>query len=167
MHHQITGRDETVLAALLKPPVDEQEAVSRGPQMTDAPANVEEFNKIAALIFAQLYRAFPVSVDIDMGGIAKAMDVQGDVRHFKLASGRNFQEILIYTIEWLSREGYTRPAGLTLTEKGLSAMNRVPSGLKQSVGTALVQQGSSNLGGIGDLIGGIFGGITKSLSSGG
>ncbi len=34
-------------------------------------ANIQEFNTIAGLIFAQLYRAFPILVDIDRDSIAK------------------------------------------------------------------------------------------------
>ena len=50
-------------------------------------------------------------------------------------------------------------------------MNAVPSGLKESLGTELtkaVEQGSSSkidVNRIGDLIGGVFGGIIKSVGS--
>jgi hypothetical protein len=57
-----------------------------------------------------------------------------------------------------------------LTTKGLAATNAVPSGLKGSLGIELrkaVEEGSpSNLSRIGDLIGGFFGGFTKSIGSG-
>jgi hypothetical protein len=145
--------------------------------MSEAPSNIQEFNTIAGLIFAQLYRAFPVLVDIDRPGIATAMGVVGDdwSKH-KLPSGRSFSDMLAYTISWLTAEEYTRAAGghpaerVTLTSKGLAAMSAIPSGLKQTLGTELskaTEQGStSNLAGIGDLIGGFFGGFTKSMSSG-
>jgi hypothetical protein len=37
--------------------------------MAETPPNIDEFNQIAALVFAQLYRAFPVVVDIDREAI--------------------------------------------------------------------------------------------------
>jgi hypothetical protein len=37
--------------------------------MADTPPNIDEFNQIAALVFAQLYREFPVVVDINSGGV--------------------------------------------------------------------------------------------------
>jgi hypothetical protein len=52
------------------------------------------------------------------------------------------------------------------------SLNAVPSGLKESLGAELrkaVEQGSTSnfdLSHIGDLIGGIFGGFTKSIGSG-
>ena len=55
-------------------------------------------------------------------------------------------------------------------KKCLAATNAVPSGLKGSLGIELrkaVEEGSpSNLSRIGDLIGGFFGGFTKSIGSG-
>jgi hypothetical protein len=35
--------------------------------------NIDDFNKIAALVFAQLYGEFPVPADIDIKAIAKAL----------------------------------------------------------------------------------------------
>ena len=56
-----------------------------------------------------------------------------------------------------------------LTTKGLAAMNAVPFGFKEAVGAELrrVAERSSgiDLGRIGDLIGGVIGGFTKSVSS--
>jgi hypothetical protein len=43
--------------------------------MAETPPNIDEFNQIAALVFAQLYREFPVVVDIDKRAIAKALGV--------------------------------------------------------------------------------------------
>jgi hypothetical protein len=91
----------------------------------------------------------------------------------KLPSGRSFAEMLSYTNNWLAAEGYTRWNGghpaehVTLTTKGLAAMNAIPSGLKQTVGTTLsMAVEGSNHAKIGDLIGGIFGGFTKSIAGG-
>jgi hypothetical protein len=139
--------------------------------MTDTPSNIEEFNRVAGLVFAQLYSSFPTVVDIDRGAIAKAMGVEGnDWSNHKLPSGRTLGQVVTYTIAWLNAEGYIRAAGshpaerVILSKDGLAAMNQVPSGLKQSVGTALVQQ-TSNLSGLGDFMGGFFGGFTKSMGT--
>jgi hypothetical protein len=140
--------------------------------MPEVPANIKEFNMIAGLIFAQLYRAFPAAEDIDRETIAKAI---GGGDH-KLPSGRSVNEMIGYTIGWLNVEGFTRAFGAhpsqraMLTTRGLTAMNAVPSGLKETLGTELkkaTEPGSSlNLGAIGDLIGGIFGGAVKSMAGG-
>jgi hypothetical protein len=39
--------------------------------MGDVPANIQEFNQVAGLIFAQLYKIFPRIEDIDRNGIAE------------------------------------------------------------------------------------------------
>jgi hypothetical protein len=145
--------------------------------MSAEPLNIQEFNTITGLIFAQLHKAFPATENIDRAGIAEAMGVAGDDRSkHMLPSGRSFDKALGYTIGWLNAEEYIRAYGahpsenVMLTTKGLAATNAVPSGLKDSLGTELreaVAEGStSNLGRIGDLIGGVFGGFTKSISSG-
>ena len=151
--------------------------------MSATPLNIQEFNTITGLIFAQLYKAFPGVEDIDRAGIAKAMGVAGDdwSKH-KLPSGRSFSDVLSYTIGWLKAEEYIKAYGphqnAMLTTKGLAATNEVPSGLKESLGTELtkvVEEGSTSkedftskldLSRIGDLIGGVFGGFTKSIGSG-
>ncbi len=144
--------------------------------MPSVPSNIEEFNKIAGLIFAQLYRAFPITEDIDRNAIAKAFDVsEGNWANHKLPSGRSFNDLLAHTIGWLRAEEYTKAFGshpaerVVLTTKGLMAMNAVPAGLKETVGSELrkVAERSSgpDLGRIGDLAGGVIGGIWKSVMS--
>jgi hypothetical protein len=110
------------------------------------PPNIAEFNTIVGLIFAQLYEAFPVLVDlIDRNSIAKAMGVMGDWSAHKLPSGRTFNEMLAYTIAWLSAQNYALASGshpaerVTLTDKGLAALNRMPKGLATTVGSELVK----------------------------
>lgn len=138
--------------------------------MSDVPPNIQEFNQIAALIFTQLYKSFPADEDIDREGIAKAMGVVGaDWSQHQLPSGRTLGQMVAYTIGWLNTEDYTRAsafgshpaAHVLLTTKGLAAMNAVPSGLRESLGTELtkaVGQGSTSsldVNRIGDLIGGV------------
>ncbi len=143
------------------------------------PPNIEEFNIIAGLVLAQLYKALPVRLDmIDRAVIAEAMnvpDVHWGTR--KLPSGRSFKVVLDSTIFWLVDEGFVRSADnargadcATLTVKGLAALNAVPDGLGRSVGTALTDAADkgwrSGLGSIGELMGGIIGGAAKSMASG-
>jgi hypothetical protein len=144
--------------------------------MSDLPSNIQEFNTIIGLIFAQLYKALPLIEDIDRAGIAKAMGVAcNDWSKHQLPSGRSFNDVLAHTIGWLNAEGYIRAYGdhpaqrVMLTTKGLAAMNAVPFGLQESLGTELrkaVETPNFDLSRIGDLIGGIFGGYTKSIGSG-
>jgi hypothetical protein len=80
---------------------------------------------------------------------------------------------MAHTCAWLANQRYTISAGshpferLPLTDKGLAALNAVPSNLQVTRGTSLVvARDSRDLTSIGDLIGGIFGGFTKSMGSG-
>jgi hypothetical protein len=146
--------------------------------MAETPPNINEFNQIAALVFAQLYREFPVEVDIDRGAIAKALGVsEGDWGNHVPPSGRSFAHVLSGTIGWLKADNYTLASGpvpfqrVILTTKGLQVMNAVPSPLKETVGTELRKATETSSGGfdlskLGDLIGGVIGGITKSIGSG-
>lgn len=143
--------------------------------MAETPPNINEFNQIAALVFAQLYRAFPVEVDIDGEAIAKALGVEGNWGNHMLPSGRSFYDMLSGTIGWLMADNYTYGSSpsqsVRLTTKGLRVMNAVPSPLKETVGTELRKateksSGAFDLSKLGDLIGGVIGGFTKSVGSG-
>jgi hypothetical protein len=140
------------------------------------PANIAEFNTIVGLVFAQLYEAFPVAVDlIDRDGIAKAMGITGEWSAHRLPSGRTFNEMLAYTMAWLSAQRYTISSGahpaerVTLTDKGLAALNRMPQGLAGTVGSELIKAKSDSdrrdWSVFGDLVGGAIGGFTKSITS--
>ena len=145
--------------------------------MPETPPNIDDFNKIAALIFTQLYREFPVPVDINREVIAKAMGVpEKDWGNFMLPSGRSFAAMLNATIGWLKANKYTMAPGadpsksVILTTKGLRAMNSVPSPLRETVGTELreateTHSGAFDLPRLGDLIGGMIGGLWKSVGS--
>jgi hypothetical protein len=132
--------------------------------MSELPTNIEQFNRISALVFARLYQAFPNLVDIDMTEIAKAVGI-ADVSALKP------------TLTWLARNDYTKVTDLnnpwrqiTLSDKGLTAMNEKPEGLKQTVGTTIVNAAGGaqlpGLSGIGEAVGGVIGGVIKSLSGG-
>jgi hypothetical protein len=140
------------------------------------PANIQEFNQIAALVFAQLYKAFPDLVNINRPAIAVAMGAEEqNWNSYVLASGRSAQAVISLTVGWLASEGYTKFFGdhpadrVMLTTRGLAAMNAMPSGLGQTVGTALVRatQGDAfDRSKIGDLIGGVIAGIAKQIGGG-
>ena len=146
--------------------------------MPNLPPNIEEFNTITGLIFAQLYQAFPVQVPhIDRQAIAAVMDVGGD-QSVKLKSGRSFADVLGSTVTWLIEENFIISRGplagerAVLSEKGLSALNAVPSGLKQPLGSELAEaaRGDSSSGiaaRIAEVMGSFSGGFTKSYTSNG
>jgi hypothetical protein len=146
--------------------------------MPETPPNIDDFNKIAALIFAQLYREFPVPVDINRAVIARALGApEKDWGNFMLPSGRSVDAMLNTTTGWLKADEYTMAFGpspsqsVVLTTKGLRVMNAVPSPLKESIGTELrrateTHSGALDLSKIGDLIGGTIGGLMKSVGSG-
>ena len=83
--------------------------------------------------------------------------------------------MLAYTIAWLSAQNYTLASGahpaerVTLTDKGLAALNRMPQGLTATVGSELVkaksEPGRRDWSSIGDLVGGVIGGYQKSITS--
>jgi hypothetical protein len=135
------------------------------------PANISEFTTITGLVFTQLYKQFPVAVNLDRAAIESAMGVASSSSHV-LQSGRPFTEVFVHSLNWLSNEGYVRSAGplpyeqVTLTTKGLAALNAVPQGLSTTIGSTLATNASAgNWAGVGDLVGGIIGGFTKSMGS--
>ena len=135
------------------------------------PPNISEFNTITGLVLNQLYGQFPVSVDLDQAAIASAMGAVSPSTQV-LQSGKPFTEVFVHSLNWLSKEGYVRSAGLlphekvTLTQKGLTVLNAVPDGLSVTVGSTIATNASAgNWSSIGDLIGGVIGGVTKSLGS--
>jgi hypothetical protein len=146
--------------------------------MSDVPANIQEFNQIVGLSFAQLYKSHPAGQDIDREGIAKAMGVgEANWSQHQLPSGHTLGQMVTCTIGWLNMEQYIQSFGypaarVLLTTKGLAAMQAVPSGLKESLGaqlTKVVEQkstGGVDLSRIGEMVGGFFAGFTKSMGSG-
>jgi hypothetical protein len=111
--------------------------------------------------------------------MAKAMGVgEANWSQHQLPSGHALGQMVANTIGWLNMEQYIQSFGgypaerVLLTTKGLAAMQAVPSGLRESLGaelTKVVEQGSTggvDVGRIGELLGGFFGGFTKSMGSG-
>src|SRR5690348_4049646 len=98
------------------------------------PANIREFNQIAALVFAQLYQAFPDVVNIDQKAIAMAIGApeQSWDAH-RMGAGRSAPAVISLAVGWLASEGYIRAFGgspgerVTLTTRGLAAMKAIPA----------------------------------------
>jgi hypothetical protein len=143
--------------------------------MSGDPPNIQEFNIIAGFVFAQLYEVFPSRKKIDLQRVARGMGVEGnDWGAHKLPTGRALHPTISDTIYWLDAEGFIKSHGdqVVLTTKGLAAMSAVPEGLKEKLGVRLtkaVDKGQSsgvNTGAIGDLMGGFFGGLMKSIGNG-
>src|SRR5260370_14137716 len=105
------------------------------------PPNMQEFNEITAVIFGQLYIAFPVSEDIDIGRVAKVLGLAD--RRQEMRSGRPFNEVFIHTLGWLITEGFVRSTGhipqerVVLATKAITVMNVVPPSLSQPLGSQL------------------------------
>jgi hypothetical protein len=144
----------------------------------ELPDNIREFSAIAGIVLAQLYRAFPEIVNIDLEALAVAMGIdKSQWREEMLPSGRRFNSMQAYTIGWLNSEDYIRAFGaspserVVLTARGLVAMNALPLELGgKTVGTvlneAVEKDASRDYSKFGDLIGGLLGGFAKSLGSG-
>lgn len=135
------------------------------------PPNIEEFNEITGVIFAELYAAHPIAQTLDIDRIAKLL---GRERVGQLASGRKFDEVFANTLPWLMHEEYLFSDGnilrekVRLTEKALVAMNAVPSSLGRSRGSELVEatkQASTDAGRskLVEIIAGLAEGVTKGV----
>ena len=137
------------------------------------PLNIQEFEQVAARVFAQLYQSFPELAYIDQRAIAVAMGAdEQNWNSYTSASGRSLQAVISLTIGWLAAEGYIKAYGdypaarVVLTTRGFAAMKAVPSGLGQTVGTTLVQaaqRGSFEPSKLGDLIGRVIAGFAKEI----
>jgi hypothetical protein len=143
---------------------------------TGPPSNIVEFNAVAGHIFAQLYVAFPSTVPkLDRDVIASAMGVSSsDWGSHVMPSGKSFSDVLGSTIGWLQSQNYMQSNGgspienVILTDKGLAALNAVPKSLGgTTIGSSLVTTTISpgNWASVGELVGGMFGGFTKSMGS--
>jgi hypothetical protein len=140
------------------------------------PPNINEFNTIAGLVFAQLYVQFPVVIDIDRQAIANSFGVQGNNWGVhKLPSGNSFADVFAGTLGWLKHENYIASFGahpaerVMLTEKGLAALNSAPKGLSATLGSSLVRataEARPNWSAIGELAGSALGSFTKSITGG-
>jgi hypothetical protein len=144
----------------------------RGPSNI-APSDVENFQKAAGTVLAQLYDDFPMAISIDRVAIARALARTEDVLNAKVPSGRPYDEFLSNTIVWLQEEGFIRDQGATpgdmvsLSGKSLLALNKTLRGSLVTVGQRLseaARMGTWCWDDLGDL-GGLFGGSIQSTNS--
>jgi hypothetical protein len=141
--------------------------------MTASEPNMQEFNEITAVIFGQLYKAFPVAArDINPDRVAAVLGI-ADIRQ-KMPSGRLFKEVFASTLDWLIWEEFIRAPGplpsdgVVLTTKGMAALNAVPPSLGRPLGSELAdatKQASTESGKIkmAELMGTLFGSFMGSV----
>jgi hypothetical protein len=147
--------------------------------MTDLklPPNMQEFNEITAVIFSQLYPAFPVGQNIDIDEVAKALGLPN--RREMMPSGRPFNDIFINTLGWLIREEFVRSQGnlpserVVLTHKAIAVMNAIPPRLSEPLGQQITTvandttsaSGKTKIGEVmGEFFGSALGSFTKNMS---
>lgn len=117
--------------------------------------NFDAFNQVIGLVFDQLYRAFPVAIEVDYGQIATKLDIS--ISPYKPPSGfisprsEVYGEILPGTemesfvdeaISFLEAEGFLQRQGkfaFRLSAKALTLLNAPLSGLEQSAGTRIIE----------------------------
>lgn len=148
--------------------------------------NIETFNAIVGLIFDQLYRAFPVDVDIDVEHIAKTLGYGEPILNMgraggyagydtgRLPDGTSVNEFVSAAADWLKSEGFVRTnphdplVSVILTAKALAALNASPSSLEPKLGSKLagaVKAAGTETGraAIGETVGQIIGAVVKSV----
>ncbi|WP_316203355.1 hypothetical protein [Bradyrhizobium sp. SZCCHNS3051] len=138
---------------------------------TQLPPNIEEFNELTAVIFAQLYIVHPLPKTLEPDEVA---GVLGRPPAATLPSGRPFNDVFAHTVGWLVHEKYIYPNGahprerVQLTDKALVAMNVVPPSLGRSRGSELVDATKSasteaGRGRLGEIVAAVVEGITKGV----
>ncbi|TFZ61117.1 hypothetical protein E4V01_00445 [Methylorubrum sp. Q1] len=154
--------------------------------MSDEPSNIKAFEVIVGHALSQLYLKFPEPVEIDGSPIAQDLGVEVVERdlglgriHYEygpLSDGRSFFSLWQASLLWLRDEGFIRSGGrdfvttAVLTKEALIVMNKFPEGLshQKTIGTQITEaaKGSGKAAGttvMGELVGQIIGGVTKSF----
>ncbi|PLX36223.1 MAG: hypothetical protein C0606_16120 [Hyphomicrobiales bacterium] len=110
------------------------------------PRNIDLFNELVGLVFAQLYDRFPVASNIDRKKIGEAIGLelisseinkkgQEQVKFVDPVEGLSFERLLLNTTRWLIHEGFIRSerndamVSVVLTSKALTALNAMPASL--------------------------------------
>jgi hypothetical protein len=144
---------------------------------SELPSNMRDFNEITAVIFARLFKAFPVPLTLNPDEIAGVLGLTD--RQQVMPSGRAFYEVLNHTVQWLIKEDFVRSQGhfpverMVLTTKGMAALNIVPPSLNRPLGSEIAEatKEASTEGGktkiaelMSDFFGFLLGSFTKSIS---
>lgn len=96
--------------------------------------NIDDFNRGAALILAELYRHFPIPVPLDI----LSLDEHDDLPANDLERREQRLQVYVATVRFLGAEGWLvfddelngSFTQARLTAKGLSALNRVPDAMR-------------------------------------
>lgn len=119
-------------------------------------SHIESFNRCAALIFSELYRAFPFRKQISSSSLPKGIFDDVSEEDFDGA----FERLMVFqkTADWLVQAGYiwaeevsqSTVNGAILSPKGLEMLKAMPDSLSpnQSLGERmgeLVKKGSYSL----------------------
>lgn len=106
--------------------------------------NTELFNLLVGRIFAELYRSFPVPIDLEPAAFLEDLGEE-----IETALDQKPKQFFSSTVYWLRRQDYiehqsptsTSIARVVLTEKGLQALSAVPASVAgeatQTIGDAL------------------------------
>ncbi|PLX37100.1 MAG: hypothetical protein C0606_11360 [Hyphomicrobiales bacterium] len=152
------------------------------------PRNIDLFNEVVGLIFAQLYESFPVVTEIDRRMIGEGLglkllhDTPGPLgtKSIKFADpidGMKFDDFLRSAASWLVSEGFVRSlhgdclSHIVLTSKALAALNMMPEVVEaKTPGTSLTELANdvatdTRRAAITKIVGEVIGYAVKAVSS--
>ena len=103
--------------------------------MADQPQNIIAFNRIAAVLFAELYESFPTPKQLNAGEVgASASPAESEFEQTF-----DYCAAATHVVTWLAEEGFLRHGAVTyggkfigvrLTIEGLTVLGQVPSTVK-------------------------------------
>lgn len=149
-------------------------------------SNIDFFNEIVGHLFDNLYKSFPVPVDINDEIYALALGCEiidstpadwpkeaGRILNFSdLNDGLPLRTLLFSSLTWLREEGFIIAQGdsailkVRLTARALTVLNAAPSSLEPKLASKLADavKGSAVEAGrsiLGEVVGQIVGGVAK------
>lgn len=146
-------------------------------------ANIEMFNQVVGLIFAQLYRQFPMAEQMDYEVMAEKLGVEARDYHppdgvitprmreyGEVLDGMNFESFVDQAVAFLVAEGFLQQEryDYRLSARALTILNAPITGLDESLGkklTGAVKQAGTETGraAISETVGQIIGATVKGL----
>lgn len=153
-------------------------------------SNIDFFNEIVGHLFDNLYKRFPIPIDIDDEVYAIALGCKifnktpdnwpkdaGQILEFSdLNEGLSLRPLLYSSLTWLREEGFILAESdsavrkVRLTARALTILNASPSSLEPKLASKLSEavKGSAAETGrsmIGEIVGQIVGGVAKGLTA--
>ena len=131
---------------MIEPGIDNQE--SGGPM-----SSVDDFHQMVGIVFSRLSEVFPVPRDLDPGVVPPGLvTLEGPGPTGSVAAMFSTAMRWLRSERFISYDGEADAVFLQarLTEKGASALSRVPEGLPVPVGTAIIA--AARAGGGPDLV---------------